>query len=49
LASIEIFIGHHKTVDLLDADEEGHNPYTGLTDRLEGLVNSLRAKKVSGK
>lgn len=42
LASIEEFIGHHKTVDnLIEADEEGHSAHTGLTERLENLVARL--------
>ena len=49
IASIEEFIGHHKTVDdLLDA-EDGHNANTGLTERLEILVGKLRAMEVGGK
>ena len=44
LAAIEEFIGHHKTVDdLLEAEEDGHNAHTGLTERLESLVSKLRA------
>ncbi|KAL2068355.1 hypothetical protein VTL71DRAFT_16453 [Oculimacula yallundae] len=46
VSSIEEFIGHHKTVDLIAADEEGYTPQTGLTERLEGLVGKL---KVEGK
>lgn len=46
VASIEEFIGHHKTVDnLIAADEEGYNPQSGLTERLEGLVNRLVSTK----
>jgi hypothetical protein len=42
LASIEEFIGHHKTVDdLIEADEDGHNAHTGLTERLQNLVTKL--------
>jgi hypothetical protein len=42
LASIEEFIGHHKAVDdLIEADEEGHNPHIGLTERLQSLVDKL--------
>jgi len=44
LASIEEFIGHHKTVDdLLEIEDDGYNPNAGLTERLEGLVSKLRA------
>ncbi|KAH6698942.1 wings apart-like protein regulation of heterochromatin-domain-containing protein [Leptodontidium sp. MPI-SDFR-AT-0119] len=43
VASIEEFIGHHKTVDMIAADEEGYSPQTGLTERLEGLVAKLKA------
>ncbi|RDL35099.1 uncharacterized protein BP5553_07030 [Venustampulla echinocandica] len=42
VASIEEFIGHHKAVDLIAADQEGYNPQTGLTQRLESLVDKLR-------
>lgn len=42
MASIEEFIGHHKAVDLIAADEEGFNPQAGLTERLEGLVGRLK-------
>ncbi|KAH6684387.1 wings apart-like protein regulation of heterochromatin-domain-containing protein [Halenospora varia] len=42
LASIEEFIVHHKTVDSqIEEDEDGHNPQSGLTERLESLVNKL--------
>lgn len=42
VASIKEFIGHHKTVDdLIAADEDGHNPQAGLTERLESLVSKL--------
>jgi hypothetical protein len=44
VASIEEFIGHHKTVDdLIAADEDGYNPQSGLTERLESLVSKLGA------
>ena len=43
LASIEEFIGHHRTVDKLAADGAIHNPQSGLTERLESLVNKLNA------
>lgn len=50
VASIEEFIGHHKTVDdLLGADEDGHNAHAGLTERLESLVSKLGAMQVVGK
>jgi hypothetical protein len=50
VASIEEFIGHHKTVDhLIEADEDGHSAQTGLTERLESLVARLDAIKVDGK
>ena len=46
VASIEEFIGHHKTVDdLIEADEDGHNAHTGLTQRLESLVTKLGEMK----
>ncbi|TVY49527.1 Wings apart-like protein-like protein [Lachnellula occidentalis] len=46
LASIEEFIGHHKTVDeIIAAGEDGHNPQSGLTKRLESLVNRLDPTK----
>ncbi|PVH71549.1 hypothetical protein DL98DRAFT_521006 [Cadophora sp. DSE1049] len=45
VASIEEFIGHHKTVDMIAADEEGYSPQTGLTERLEALVKKLKAVK----
>jgi hypothetical protein len=46
IASIEEFIGHHKTVDdLIEADEDGHNAHTGLTERLENLVAKLDEMK----
>ncbi|KAG4427811.1 hypothetical protein IFR05_016705 [Cadophora sp. M221] len=48
VASIEEFIGHHKTVDMIAADEEGYSPQTGLTERLEGLVTKLKGVKVKG-
>jgi hypothetical protein len=49
LASIEEFIGHHKTVDdLIEADEDGHNAHTGLTERLENLVTKLTQVKLGG-
>ncbi|KAH8794852.1 wings apart-like protein regulation of heterochromatin-domain-containing protein, partial [Hyaloscypha finlandica] len=44
VASIKEFIGHHKTVDdLIAADEDGHNPQAGLTERLESLVSKLES------
>ncbi|PBP20225.1 hypothetical protein BUE80_DR008909 [Diplocarpon rosae] len=46
LASIEEFISMHKSVDMMAADEDGHNPQTVLTERLEGLVG--RMKEVKG-
>jgi hypothetical protein len=47
LASIEEFIGHHKTVDdLIEADEDGHSAHTGLTERLESLVTRLSRKMI---
>jgi hypothetical protein len=49
IASIEEFIGHHKTVDDLLDTEDGHNANTGLTERLESLVSKLRAMKVGRK
>ncbi|KAH7321909.1 wings apart-like protein regulation of heterochromatin-domain-containing protein [Rhexocercosporidium sp. MPI-PUGE-AT-0058] len=49
VASIEEFIGHHKTVDMIAADEEGHSPQTGLTERLEALVAKLKVVKVGKK
>jgi hypothetical protein len=49
VASIEEFIGHHKMVDLIAADEEGHNPHSGLTERLESLVSKLATLRVAGK
>lgn len=50
LASIEEFIGHHKTVDdLIEADEDGHNAHTGLTARLENLVTKLSSIKFAGR
>ncbi|TVY93632.1 Wings apart-like protein-like protein [Lachnellula willkommii] len=46
LASIEEFIGHHKTVDeIIAAGEDGHNPQSGLTERLESLVDRLGSAK----
>ncbi|TVY44679.1 Wings apart-like protein-like protein [Lachnellula subtilissima] len=46
LASIEEFIGHHKTVDeIIAAGEDGHNPQSGLTERLESLVDRLGPTK----
>ncbi len=48
VASIEEFIGHHKTVDMIAADEDGYNPQVGLTERLENLVNKLAELKVVG-
>jgi hypothetical protein len=42
IASIVEFISHHKTVDLIIADEDGHNPNSGFTERLESLVEKLR-------
>jgi len=42
VASIQEFIGHHKKADeMIAADEDGHNPQAGLTERLESLVNKL--------
>ena len=42
VSSIKEFIGHHKTVDdLVAAEQDGHSPHTGLTERLEGLVTKL--------
>ncbi|CZT05176.1 hypothetical protein WAI453_005460 [Rhynchosporium graminicola] len=49
VSSIEEFIGHHKTVDLIAADEEGFSPQTGLTERLEGLVGKLKGVVKEGK
>jgi hypothetical protein len=50
VASIQEFIGHHKTVDdLIAVDEDGHNPQAGLTERLESLVNKLAGLKGLGK
>lgn len=49
VASIEEFIGHHKTVDMIAADEDGYNPQTGLTERLENLVSKLAGLKGLGK
>jgi hypothetical protein len=50
VASIQEFIGHHKTVDnLLEASEDGYNPHTGLTERLESLVKKIEEMNVSGK
>ncbi|KAF4634660.1 hypothetical protein G7Y89_g3445 [Cudoniella acicularis] len=50
VASIEEFIGHHKTVDSQIAeDEDGHNPHSGLTERLESLVHKLGALQGSEK
>ncbi|PBP16975.1 hypothetical protein BUE80_DR012306 [Diplocarpon rosae] len=46
VASIEEFISMHKSVDMMAADEDGHNPQTALTERLEGLVR--RMKEVNG-
>jgi hypothetical protein len=47
--SIEEFIGHHKTVDgLIEADEDGHNAHTGLTERLESLVTRLCEVNMDG-
>jgi hypothetical protein len=44
VASIEEFIRHNKTVDeIIAADDDGHNPQSGLTERLESLVNRLGA------
>lgn len=49
LASIEEFIGHHKTVDdLIETDEDGHNAHTSLTERLENLVTKLSEVKLAG-
>jgi hypothetical protein len=49
LASIQEFIVHHKAVDnLIAADEDGHNPQAGLTERLESLVNKLAGLKGLG-
>jgi hypothetical protein len=49
LASIEEFIGHHKTVDdLIESDEDDHNAHTGLTERLENLVAKLSSVKFAG-
>jgi hypothetical protein len=45
IASINEFISHHKTVDLIIADEDGHNPNSGFTERLESLVEKLTAMK----
>jgi hypothetical protein len=45
IASINEFISHHKTVDLIIADEDGHNPNSGFTERLESLVARLTAMK----
>ncbi|TVY25385.1 Wings apart-like protein [Lachnellula hyalina] len=46
LSSIEEFIGHHKTVDeIIAAGEDGHNPQSGLTERLESLVDRLGPTK----
>ncbi|OWP02659.1 hypothetical protein B2J93_6492 [Marssonina coronariae] len=47
LASIEEFIRMHKSVDMMAADEDDHNPQTVLTERLEGLVG--RMKEVNGR
>jgi hypothetical protein len=49
IASIEEFISHHKAVDLMIADEEGHNHNSGFTERLEKLVDKLSAMKAPGK
>jgi hypothetical protein len=50
LASIEEFIGHHKTVDdLIEADEDGHSAHTGLTERLESLVTRLSTVQLAEK
>ncbi|KAG0648430.1 Wings apart [Hyphodiscus hymeniophilus] len=49
LASIEEFIGHHKTVDDLYATEDGHSPNSAFTERLEALVSILKAPKANGK
>lgn len=46
VASIEEFIGHNKQVDMIAADEDGHNPQAGLTERLENLVNKLAELRV---
>ena len=43
LASIQEFIGYHKTVDSLAADEDGYSRQSGLTERLEILVKKLEA------
>ncbi|KAL3425627.1 rheb small monomeric gtpase [Phlyctema vagabunda] len=43
LTSIEQFISYHKAVDdILEAEEDGYSRQTGLTDRLEALVERLR-------
>jgi hypothetical protein len=50
VASIEEFIGFNKTVDdLIAPDEDGHNPHSVLTERLENLVTKLGAFKGLGK
>lgn len=42
IASITEFISHHKTLDLINADEDGYSPNSGFTERLESLVEKLR-------
>jgi hypothetical protein len=50
VASIEEFIGFNKTVDdLIAPDEDGYNPHSVLTERLENLVTKLGAFKGLGK
>lgn len=47
ILSIEEFISHHKKVDEILKDEiDGYNPHTGLTDRLERMLDGLKGLKM---
>ncbi|TVY85188.1 hypothetical protein LSUE1_G000011 [Lachnellula suecica] len=50
IASIEEFIVHHKAADqMIAADDDGHSPQSGLTERLESLVHRLGTMDGAGK
>ena len=50
IASIEEFIMHHKAADvLIEADDDGHQANTALTERFEGLVAKLSLMQSASK
>lgn len=49
IEAVENFMALHKTVDDMEADEDGHNPQAGLTARLESLVSKLAEQDIAHK